>query len=175
MWRLSRVLVAENSGFLPKAQIMHSGWLTAGTSKANNSKTSVVTAFSQPEHANAVIDRRLFCQGARHDVEFYDQSCRLMQCRGCQQYGHKGSRCRCPIKCQLCAGAHQQSKCKNPAAPFVLACTLPPAPTVPIGERPSSKWTKPKKKNKPGQHPVKYQQQSEIENSYQPSPGSSRN
>lgn len=72
---------------------------------------SVTIGLATAAQANEVIGRGLFWKGERRYCVKQGPYQKLVQCDGCQEFGHTAEDCSSPPRCQACAGDHQTTDC----------------------------------------------------------------
>lgn len=87
---------------------------------------SVTMILATAAQANEVIARGLYWKGERRFCVKEGPKRRLVQCDGCQDFGHTANECSSAPRCQACAEGHQTKDCPlglNPS-PRSLKCAL---------------------------------------------------
>ena len=104
-------ILADNHTVIPNAKISYVGWLT----KEGNLKraSSIVTEFTDPAMANAIIYAGMAWDGQLHQCQLYDRACRIKQCFRCYHYGHITTQCNASQICGYCAELHETKHCRR--------------------------------------------------------------
>lgn len=123
-------LVCSNASFIKSLSRPDDVRLIRWTMKGKNlhkaKKGSVTMSLATAAQANEVIARGLMWKGELRYCVKQGPKRKLLQCDGCQDFGHITEDCSSPPRCQGCAGDHQTKACPHSLTdnPKKLKCAL---------------------------------------------------
>lgn len=131
---LKALLLAQNAIHFPTANIAYVGWLSQAKAE-RKTKSSLVVAFTEEEYAWVALTLGMIWKNRPVHTEPYEPNSQMMQCKRCQQYGHKQARCRSPLRCARCAESHETETCPGKGSPGEkLKCALCNGPHTSFSE-----------------------------------------
>lgn len=85
----------------------------------------MIMGLATAAQANEIITRGLLWKGERLYCVKQGPKRQLLQCDGCQAFGHIAQQCSSAPRCQACAGGHQTEDCPGHAGNLKnLRCAL---------------------------------------------------
>ena len=92
------------------------GWLT-GVLFIEKKSSAIVVEFTDPRHANTVIDKETIWDSILLNTVLYNRAACIRRCYNCQQYSHIEIICSNPVFCGYCAGGHKTRGCPQRTEP----------------------------------------------------------
>lgn len=113
-------LQKANQLYLQGAKIQRAAWLKKNK-RLGKTSGSMIVWFELAESADRAIQKGIIRKYELKATEIFKSGFRILQCFGCQKYGHIAKTCMATAKCRNCVGEHntrnypgkQEIRCSN--------------------------------------------------------------